>query len=462
MIHAVTWPRWVAAVFSAAMVAACGGGSGAQAPAWSTASVAATLPHGTYPTSIQAEPGGGITVGWTALSQPRRNGWLRQAAPDDPWTSAPELPVEFRDGTRLVGWLTDADGVRAALVHDDGYRTDETGLIDLDPRPAFLQAYERGPGGWTAGPEVFMPPSSNVGGWCSATSTQTGEGFCLVPYRVTVNSEAVAEFRYRPGQGWSGPAVLDAGGGSSSFLSQGRLVSTASGAALALWLWHPHGLSTPGSTGYRVYTPTTGWTGIQPLPGAQPWPGGVSAVAAAHGGYMAAWQQCDALACKIVAADYRNDSWDAPVALTSEIPYTSRFVAGFLVRDPDIRGPAIAAGANGHAVVFWRVEQALRMRHYDPLTGWGAVIDVPDLGEPWSEAATIHVDAFGRVTVVTTKAWGHWTPSSGWSASLPVPWASTSYPKLGLDGRGRIMAVWPVSRMVNGVESTELHTAVLR
>jgi hypothetical protein len=454
--------RLVAAACLAAALAACGGGSGSEPASWGPASKAATVPSGAFPTSMQTDPAGGLSVGWTSYVLPIRNGWLHRAAAGTAWTAAPELPVEFRIGTTLVGWFTDANGVRAALVHDDGYRTDESGLIDIDPRPAFTQSFERTASGWAAGPEILLPEGSSASGWCANTAPQTGEGFCLLPHRVNTNGETAAEYRFRPGQGWSGPSLLDAGGTQAPVLAYGVVAAAASGRALATWVWHPHGISTPSSTGYHTYEPASGWSAIGSLADAHPWPFSMTAVPTGSG-YLTAYQDCDASRCRIVAARHTNGAWEAPLALTPDIPYTSQSVAGFLLRTPEVRGPAIAAGDAGHAVVFWRVADALWMRHYAPGSGWSPASLAPEVGELLYEPRAIRVESSGRVTVATRTALAQYMPGLGWTSLKPVPWPDSALPIIGVDAQGRITAVWRMPQVTDGVETAvDFHTATVR
>lgn len=454
--------RWVLAAWvTAALVAACGG-SGGDPVNWGPTSKAATVPSGAFPTSMQTDPAGGLSVGWASYVLPIRNGWLHRAAGGSAWTAAPELPVEFRFGTTLVGWFTDANGVRAALVHDDGYRTDETGLIDLDPRPAFVQSFQRTASGWTAGPEIPLPEGSNAGGWCAGTAAQTGEGFCLLPHRVNTNGEIVAEYRFRPGQGWSAPALLDAGSTQTPVLAYGVVAAAASGRALAVWSWHPHGISTPSSTGYHTYEPAAGWSAIGTLPDARPWPFSMAAVPTSSG-YLAAYQDCDASRCRVTAARLTNGAWEAPLALTPDIPYTSQPVAGFFIRTPEISGPAIAAGEGGHAVVFWGVAEALWMRHYAPGSGWSPASSVPEMRGLLEEPRAIRVEPSGRVTVATRTVLAQYTPGFGWTEPKAAPWPDTVLPVIGMDAQGRIVAVWRMPQVTDGVETAvDFYTATVR
>lgn len=448
------------------LLGGCGGGSeGSPALQWSAVQAVAQLPANARPLDIKPENGGGVSVLWWSGGQ---QSWVRRGSDaTSNWATVPDLPVTMRfSGTQMVGWFTGSDGPLGALVFDDGRRTDDTGLVDLDPRLEFLQTFTQTAKGWSGGPEIPVPEFSGRGALCPAgASPQTGEAFCLVPWGLNTLGRGFAELRYRPGQGWSGPTLLDPGPGGSPLFDEGTLAIQDSGRALALWSRQPAGPSTPGSPAFHVYEPASGWSELGLLNDIRPMPSSPRAVPIPQG-FLAAYRQCNPTHCWIGTKRYvAGTGWESAQRISPEIAYTTSFVGGFQVQTPFLTGPVIAAGPNGHATVFWHVNSTVTMRRFDPASGWADAVEVPAaLLGVMSEPRVVRVDETGRVAAVTSTAMARYVPGAGWSPVTAPPWpAGTDALSIGMDGQRRIVAVWAVPRNSgSGIASTELFAATVR
>ena len=416
---------------------------------WQTPALIGPELAGAY-TTVAVDPDGNVTAVWSQSDGVRYNIYANRYTPGGGWGIAelietsneaaaryysPEMAID-PDGNVTAVWCQ-SDGVRYNIYANRYTPSEGWGTAELLGASDTESAY----------PKVGIDPDGNV---------------------TAVWSQYLAIYanRYTPSEGWGTAERIDSydpplGTGSGNILPD--VAVDLDGNAIAVWVGRVSsgGLSRRDDIWANRYTPGGGW-GVPELietndgmydtlgyPDSR-----VSVAVDLDGNATAVWNQSEYdTGTSIWANRYTpGGGWGVPELIENRF-YVWR--------------PAVVVNPSGNAIAVWQTgyfsssPTSIWSNRYTPSGGWGLAeqIETQDPGGPGGGTQPdVVVDLDGNATAAWqwySSATGdssiraaRFYPDDGWQAAVPIQLGEGHYPRLTVDRRGDVTAVWSESSSV--------------
>lgn len=426
-------PQGLSLAFLVAVLGACGGSAGPAAPppppaAWSEPTPVVTLdvPSSGYDVSLQAvqpDAAGGLTAKWT---QPSGLPGFAHRQASGVWTQVPSIPATA--GSTYRAWTIGASGVDSVLIG--------TGL-DV---PITLTAIRFAAGAWSAP----APVASSVpmhGSHADKAIYDTRRRLAYSPL-ATADGLLPAVTRYDPAAvGWLPVELLAALPGTTQvYVGTGAIA--ADGRMMATWWTQVNGEV---MHVYHTFRPGTGWSEPAVLPGvdtSSPY----RIFAGVDGGFLVSHiRRTTHLDHRLLSRFHPDTGWEPPVVVASTLAgivnvqlYPGAMhqgEAGHILATWEQPSQPVPGGS-----VVWEPWS----RFFDPATGWTPPVKAPQLTLRSGEVGNaVRVGPSGKVIVASQSGISTLDGNGNWVTADPPPNQSNDgSPSFAIEASGAITAVW--------------------
>lgn len=427
----MNFSRALSLSFLLAFLGACGGSSGpaAQPPAaWSepTQVLALEAPGPGYNFVVQAvqpDAAGGLTVKW---DQPSGLPGFVHRQPSGSWTQVPSIPADT--GSTYGAWTTGASGVGSVLIAP-GVNVATT-----------LTAIRFAAGAWSA--PASVPSSAPLHLSLALDAIYDAQRRLAYSPLATNDGLLPGVTRYDPAAGGWQPVELLAALPGTTQVYMGPGAIAADGRMIATWAEQVNGEF---KAVYYTFRPGTGWSEPAVLPGvdtSSPY----RFFAGVDGNFLVSHsRRTTHLDERLLSRFHPDTGWESPVVVAStlaEVADASIYPAAMHQGEG---GHILATWEQSkHLVPGGGIVWEPWSRFFDPATGWTPPVRAPQITTRRGEVGNgVRVDPSGKVVVASPSGISTLDGNGNWVTVDPPPNQSINgSPSFAIEASGAITAIW--------------------